>query len=798
MFYIPVFQVSYVLIQFYAGEARYVDSYHHFINNKDSIDMLFLKFLFLGPPRLGKTTACRRLMGKIIDLKSAGEARKHHPSTRAVESEDVMVRNVSNTAAVVTKSEWSAVASLNDEARILFHSLVDSIENKTNESHKASKSNDAITHSHPTKTIGKTTSFQRTTQSPEVATKSVNQVADVSYSHPSSEVTRGHKAMPEVTALFRKVMGSHYWKDVKHMFKAYLRMEDTGGQPELMDMLPALTVGPGVYLLFINLQNDLDHHFKLTYFKSSHKKTPPTVSSYTVKELLLSSMSSISCSNASFSANDLDEEEASSPVISDVLESSKSVAYIVGTHKDKVTKERITEINEQLKKIIKSTYFYDKDIVQFISEENLIVTMDNMGGGAEEVDQIHKLLEKGMEKHFKKLRIPAVWLFFSLFLRDRDMKTAPLDYCLQLSEQLNMSSYETKVALWFLHHHAGVLMYFPNIPELKDLVIIDVQIVYDSVTILILRAMSFDKVGHKNAEEFKKTGKFVLSHITAPTTKISGDHIPPLKLVALLEYLHIIARIFAHSQEVLSLASPNEEEVTFIMPCVLQNATKEVLDSKEMVPAVSPLMVRYKCGFVPIGVFPAMIAYLIASKSFRLIQQGKEGIFKNFVQFRYGPRRTLLTFICCSTYYEVVISKFATGNVMPHMECEAIRKEVEYAFTTISSRVKYGSFVDYQFAFDCPLHPGNSREHLCVVDKAVDKDETIPEMMDCHYNPDNPEPVELDSKHKVWFGQVRIDLYNLFALIWLFLSSGYVFSNYHMLRILLVIILLLMLHNLKV
>ena len=61
-------------------------------------------------------------------------------------------------------------------------------------------------------------------------------------------------------------------------------------------------------------------------------------------------MSSISCSNASFSANGLDKEEA--PDISDVLVSSNSVAYMVGTHKDKVTKERITEINEQLKKII--------------------------------------------------------------------------------------------------------------------------------------------------------------------------------------------------------------------------------------------------------------------------------------------------------------------------------------------------------------------------------------------------------------------------------------------------------------
>ena len=26
-------------------------------------------------------------------------------------------------------------------------------------------------------------------------------------------------------------------------------------------MLPALTIGPGLYLLFIDLQNDLDHHY---------------------------------------------------------------------------------------------------------------------------------------------------------------------------------------------------------------------------------------------------------------------------------------------------------------------------------------------------------------------------------------------------------------------------------------------------------------------------------------------------------------------------------------------------------
>ena len=47
-------------------------------------------------------------------------------------------------------------------------------------------------------------------------------------------------------------------------------------------------------------------------------------------------------------------------------------------------------------------------------------------------------------------------------------------------------------------------MYFPNIPLLADLVILDSQVVYDSVTFLILGAMSFDSVvrlGQRSSEK---------------------------------------------------------------------------------------------------------------------------------------------------------------------------------------------------------------------------------------------------------------------------------------------------------
>ncbi len=56
----------------------------------------------------------------------------------------------------------------------------------------------------------------------------------------------------EIAALFQTVSkNSDLWKDDKHSFRAFLKMEETEGQPELMEMLPALTVGQGLYLLFV-------------------------------------------------------------------------------------------------------------------------------------------------------------------------------------------------------------------------------------------------------------------------------------------------------------------------------------------------------------------------------------------------------------------------------------------------------------------------------------------------------------------------------------------------------------------
>ena len=121
------------------------------------------------------------------------------------------------------------------------------------------------------------------------------------------------------------------------------------------------------------------------------------------------------------------------------------MAYIVGTHKDKVSDEHIKNLSEEFQKVIESTELCD--FVEFFSEDELIVTMDNMSGRTEEVENIQDLLEKCMTRWFRELTIPAVWLLFSLILRNKTKRTATLVDCMHLSRSLNMTTYETEVAL---------------------------------------------------------------------------------------------------------------------------------------------------------------------------------------------------------------------------------------------------------------------------------------------------------------------------------------------------------------
>ena len=259
------------------------------ITTKKTLEILFLKFLFSGPPRLGKTTALHRLVGEIADLMSAGEADQIHASTGAVESgTNMIVKSVSRSTAVATKAEWCAAKSRTDEARMLFLQLKQIM--GTEDVPPTTSTTIPAADKVATTTTGEATAAIPTILHPRPGPGFVTKLCAKFMSpmrrneSPPHTVAAPTADISLITELFKKASEQpEFLEEMQHHFRAFLRMEDTGGQPELMDLLPALAIGPGLYLIFFNLQWNLKKEFKVFYQHPSGKTTTPEESKITLE-----------------------------------------------------------------------------------------------------------------------------------------------------------------------------------------------------------------------------------------------------------------------------------------------------------------------------------------------------------------------------------------------------------------------------------------------------------------------------------------------------------------------------------
>ena len=252
-----------------------------------------------------------------------------------------------------------------------------------------------------------------------------------------------------------------------------------------------------------------------------------------------------------------------------------------------------------------------------------------------------------------------------------------LEECEKLAKKAAISQSELQEALWFLHHRVGVLLYYPEIEALKGTVICDIQIVFDSATNLIRNTFTFDKVGKK---KFREKAQFSLAEVVKAMSGQTDALIPLGNLVKLLEYLGILT--------VIPSAEVHREPINF-MPCVLKNARAHELSvpsSSDSDPA--PLILRYDCGYVPVGVFPSMITNLVSQQreGWEMIE---EGLYKNKVQFQVGGDFDTVTLISHPRYFEIVVSRSSNFRTPTESLCAHVRSIIKSTLNTVTSHMNY-------------------------------------------------------------------------------------------------------------
>ena len=700
----------------------------------------YIRFNYIGLPRSGKTCCMRRITGdmeNIVEAMKKGEGEQ--PSTGLAEDGgQVVIRKARSEMAAVTASSWSKLEDLETEANVIIQWIHQLAHNTDNPVIASGTTSTQAGHSQMVADTGSSGKDDSSTAS--ASPLPPNQPSPPLSPKQSREINV-HGA--KILSIFKKAMESEDWDKVKHNLEKSILINnmDAGGHMELLDMHAALVHGPSLNLLFRRLVDDLDKEFKIYFTEKDGKRSEEEDSTVTVEAVLFQALAGIAGFCSSFS-----ESQGAPSGISDsrVASAVQSKALFVGTFRDQVSEQEVKAKDQLLRQKIENTDFYERDIVEFASEEQLMLVVDNMNGGQEEIDEIRSTLENVMERCFERIKIPASWLALGLYIRSVKSRTISLQECEAWAGEVGIDPGELQHVLWFLHHRVGVLLYFPEVDALKTTVIRDMQVVFDSATNLTKKTFTFKRVGRRVCNQFKETGRFSQADVRRAALRHTDELIPLEKLVELLQHLNILTLI-PPSQEASATAEP-----TYFMPCVLKSARAKHLNapvSTQQDPA--PLMIRYNCGYTPLGLFPAMIVCLVSQppKGWEIVWKG---LCKNRVQFRVGLEEDCdtLTLLLHPQFIEIALSRDHESKFVVPTEvvCADLRSKIKATLKTVTSRMNSTFTMGYRFGFECPKHPG--RRHLCTLpSEAACK-------MECLENLKCKQPVQMESHHKIWFSPV--------------------------------------------
>ena len=642
-----------------------MNAYNQMIASEENvIKMLIAKVIFLGPPGRGKTVTRRRLFGEIVNI---SEEEGEQSSTGVIDAHTFVVKqSTDRTTGVLNPGDnWRSITMLKDEKQLLCKLChwAFSQENKKVSSKKADLSTPKEADHEKDSKYTSTLSQMDATSYDNVRTvgadrETINELPEssqdsdfvygtgdqtqlnITFQTASSNLPNSPFKAMDYDTLTEKDHGKDFKKasaspdsednidnidigdaiDDKIMCKlpdsfqnsCIVYMQDTGGQPELMDMLPALTIGPALYLLFCRLNDKLNDTYEVRY-RDPSVADKGGKSKLCLSDYILTIFSSIFCVHQAEQNKELDHEKGDRIMKKKELlsKSSKTVAYIIGTYKDDVKEDEKKKFDKDLQDIIKKTKFFEEGLIKFKSQEEdvLVYPIDNKFGNVDEILELQQFLENALKKDFEKVKIPACWLAFNLSLRSRGANIISLKDCILYGGKCHMSEENTKLALWFFHHHAGILMYFPEVKDLDDVVIVDTQVIYDCITRLILIASKKKEgINQHQAEDFKKNGKLTFELLE----HACGSNLSHIFL-ALLKHFNVLAPI---SEPESSSSSTNVKEMYF-MPCILNSVSDQDLEDfkkKHSCPIVSSLRLFYSSGFVPIGIFSALIARLAGER----------------------------------------------------------------------------------------------------------------------------------------------------------------------------------------
>ena len=98
---------------------KHYEAYKQALEGGLELTLRYLKFLFFGPPRSGKSTTRRRLIGEIVNLHQLGGP---SISTGVAETNDVIIKKLTCEPAAIAGSQWQSMKKSNEGTKLAIYS----------------------------------------------------------------------------------------------------------------------------------------------------------------------------------------------------------------------------------------------------------------------------------------------------------------------------------------------------------------------------------------------------------------------------------------------------------------------------------------------------------------------------------------------------------------------------------------------------------------------------------------------------------------------------------------------------
>ena len=412
-------------------QKRYLKKLEDLITDKDTISMQYLRLLLVGPPSVGKTTTLSRLLKDIVNISSAGDKAKLRST---------LLTNCHQVVAYMNKdaTEWVCSKDAEEEAKILFGYMYSS---------KVDKVPTAPTEK-KTKTVPESEKLTNTAKPPSLEKPRPKP--------PHSETQ--NRLIPIKARLQKLIKNGNYSEMAKCLGNTLLNINDVGGQPAFLEMLPALCNGPAMYLVFLDLSKELDKPYNIPFSRDNTVITPfkavHTVE--TTVSQILSAVASI------HHVSREDDKYKTTSKLSEKFEKFRQVrpvAALIGTHVDKLEnpKEKIKQVNDALKA---TTQKFAEILVSPPSDsESSFFPVDNFAGTEQsDIAPIRDFMSSVFACHFKDASLPIKpkWLLLGTLLR-MEYSIVSMEDCLEIGRLLGMDEEDTKFCLWLVRNYNYIL-----------------------------------------------------------------------------------------------------------------------------------------------------------------------------------------------------------------------------------------------------------------------------------------------------------------------------------------------------